>query len=107
MLPVTFRVSALPFDSSFVLLTACVAMTSYSPARLFSPCPSPNPGRGGGIRTPIPGFGDRSPDRWTTPLYREPASAGEGLSTALLMNSDFFFRLQPFSFFSRARHRSG
>src|SRR5215475_2221543 len=27
-----------------------------------------NSGRGGGIRTPIPGFGDRSPNRWTTPL---------------------------------------
>src|SRR5208282_2736003 len=25
-------------------------------------------GRGGGTRTPIPGFGDRSPNRWTTPL---------------------------------------
>src|SRR5271154_373211 len=25
-------------------------------------------GRGGGTRTPIPGFGDRSPSRWTTPL---------------------------------------
>src|SRR5215831_10406813 len=31
-----------------------------------------NPGRGGGIRTPIPGFGDRSPNRWTTPLKPKP-----------------------------------
>src|SRR5207245_639259 len=31
-------------------------------------CALPNSGRGGGIRTPIPGFGDRSPSRWTTPL---------------------------------------
>src|SRR6202795_237466 len=29
-------------------------------------------GRGGGIRTPIPGFGDRSPSRWTTPLKANP-----------------------------------
>src|SRR6266404_3087905 len=33
---------------------------------------APNSGRGGGIRTPIPGFGDRSPSRWTTPLNRLP-----------------------------------
>jgi hypothetical protein len=33
----------------------------------------PNSGRGGGIRTPIPGFGDRSPNRWTTPLNSKPA----------------------------------
>src|ERR1700730_3152181 len=32
-----------------------------------------NSGRGGGIRTPIPGFGDRSPSRWTTPLRSNPA----------------------------------
>src|ERR1700737_1609390 len=32
-----------------------------------------NSGRGGGIRTPIPGFGDRSPSRWTTPLNSKPA----------------------------------
>src|SRR5882724_7755394 len=32
-----------------------------------------NSGRGGGIRTPIPGFGDRSPNRWTTPLKTNPA----------------------------------
>src|SRR5437588_8069926 len=32
-----------------------------------------NSGRGGGIRTPIPGFGDRSPNRWTTPLRTKPA----------------------------------
>src|SRR5213082_2999581 len=31
-----------------------------------------NSGRGGGIRTPIPGFGDRSPNRWTTPLNSNP-----------------------------------
>src|SRR5580704_13918241 len=30
-------------------------------------------GRGGGIRTPIPGFGDRSPNRWTTPLKPKTA----------------------------------
>src|SRR4029077_19032089 len=36
------------------------------------PRPSPqNYGRGGGTRTPIPGFGDRSPSRWTTPLNRQ------------------------------------
>src|SRR5258707_9033607 len=29
-------------------------------------------GRGGGTRTPIPGFGDRSPSRWTTPLKTNP-----------------------------------
>src|ERR1700741_250978 len=31
MLPAPFRVISLPFDSSFVLLTACVAMTSIHP----------------------------------------------------------------------------
>src|SRR5258708_5769546 len=36
-------------------------------------CERPNSGRGGGIRTPIPGFGDRSPSRWTTPLNSKPA----------------------------------
>src|SRR5271168_3621903 len=30
-------------------------------------------GRGGGTRTPIPGFGDRSPSRWTTPLKPKPS----------------------------------
>src|SRR5258706_3486074 len=36
------------------------------------PSQAPNSGRGGGIRTPIPGFGDPSPNRWTTPLNRLP-----------------------------------
>src|SRR5713226_3147885 len=38
-----------------------------------SPFERLNSGRGGGIRTPIPGFGDRSPNRWTTPLRSKPA----------------------------------
>src|SRR5882762_7291244 len=38
-----------------------------------SPRERQNSGRGGGIRTPIPGFGDRSPSRWTTPLNSKPA----------------------------------
>src|SRR5713101_6209791 len=38
-----------------------------------SPFERLNSGRGGGIRTPIPGFGDRSPNRWTTPLNSNPA----------------------------------
>src|SRR5277367_2135166 len=41
--------------------------------------PSLISGRGGGTRTPIPGFGDRSPNRWTTPLYPEPAKRAKGL----------------------------
>src|SRR5712671_1940510 len=38
-----------------------------------SPRERQNSGRGGGTRTPIPGFGDRSPSRWTTPLNSKPA----------------------------------
>src|SRR5437879_498989 len=45
-------------------------------------CALPNSGRGGGIRTPIPGFGDRSPSRWTTPLYPEPAKRVKGFPSA-------------------------
>src|SRR5215470_15077640 len=45
-----------------------------------------NSGRGGGIRTPIPGFGDRSPNRWTTPL--ESPALGESLTTVAPAASD-------------------
>src|SRR5277367_5474491 len=74
MLPVTFLPSSKPEppgDSSLLIFTARVAMLRFpftSPAaRVLL-----NPGRGGGIRTPIPGFGDRSPNRWTTPLKTKP-----------------------------------
>src|SRR5689334_8647258 len=42
----------------------------WSGVLALRPSQAPNSGRGGGIRTPIPGFGDRSPNRWTTPLNR-------------------------------------
>jgi hypothetical protein len=48
-----------------------------------------NSGRGGGIRTPIPGFGDRSPNRWTTPLKSETGLAVPPAKTELL---HFFMR---------------
>src|SRR5215475_5169197 len=68
-----------------------------------------NSGRGGGIRTPIPGFGDRSPNRWTTPLNRQPLAihpeaavlAAEGFAPSASFS--FFSRLQPFSSRSRLR----
>src|SRR5215475_12919368 len=68
-----------------------------------------NSGRGGGIRTPIPGFGDRSPNRWTTPLNRLPFAihpeaalfAAEGFAPSASFS--FFSRLQPFSSRSRLR----
>src|SRR5437762_9215358 len=47
----------------------------HAPAGLgarLTPLRALNSGRGGGIRTPIPGFGDRSPNRWTTPLNSIP-----------------------------------
>src|ERR1700730_3939588 len=63
--------------------TLFTSRNSLSPAPSFSiprarwsgvlsarPSQAPNSGRGGGTRTPIPGFGDRSPSRWTTPLNR-------------------------------------
>src|SRR6516164_6852119 len=68
IVPPTLRVSSEPVppcDSSFIF-AACVAMLPFPIAKL-SVAP-PISGRGGGIRTPIPGFGDRSPNRWTTPL---------------------------------------
>src|SRR4029077_14352657 len=43
-------------------------------------------GRGGGIRTPIPGFGDRSPNRWTTPLKTQNRSARCLLQNGMLLN---------------------
>src|SRR5215467_1089057 len=84
--PVTLPVSSEPIppcDSSFFTFTACVAIKPlYSPERACLPLrpfdstrrpgPALNSGRGGGIRTPIPGFGDRSPNRWTTPLNSIP-----------------------------------
>src|SRR6516162_4081619 len=39
ILPVTLRASSLPFDSSFALLTACVAITSFHPHEPRGPCP--------------------------------------------------------------------
>src|ERR1700687_4272844 len=77
-------------DSSFFTFTDCVAIKTSShpeaPTRSVFPLPAPaglaphlrphrapNSGRGGGIRTPIPGFGDRSPSRWTTPLKPKPS----------------------------------
>src|SRR4029077_16084581 len=53
--------------------TDCVAIkTSSHPEAQTLLRPSVS-GRGGGIRTPIPGFGDRSPSRWTTPLRPKPS----------------------------------
>src|SRR5215472_18867923 len=76
-------------ESSFFTFTDCVAMFSSTCVRqepfaaaVYSRSGSPralNSGRGGGIRTPIPGFGDRSPNRWTTPLYPEPAKRAKRL----------------------------
>src|SRR5271169_4963431 len=81
MLTVTFLPSSKPEppgDSSLLIFTARVAMLRFpftSPAaRVLL-----NPGRGGGIRTPIPGFGDRSPNRWTTPLRSKPVLPSEHL----------------------------
>src|SRR6266436_462134 len=71
--PVTFFVSSEPVppcDSSLLIFTARVAINPHSSALSVR---FPNSGRGGGIRTPIPGFGDRSPSRWTTPLNSKPA----------------------------------
>src|SRR4029077_13842815 len=71
--PVTFFVSsepAPPCDSSPLIFTARVAINPHSHALSGR---FPNSGRGGGIRTPIPGFGDRSPNRWPTPLRSKPA----------------------------------
>src|ERR1700744_5509286 len=82
---------------------------SSQPNRL-APAPGSNSGRGGGIRTPIPGFGDRSPNRWTTPLYPEPAPSGRRVNSAscppcsrshFRASSNFLSRLQPFTSFSR------
>src|SRR5882672_5401222 len=71
--PVTFFVSSEPVppcDSSLLVFPARVAMNTHSSALSVR---FPNSGRGGGTRTPIPGFGDRSPSRWTTPLNSNPA----------------------------------
>jgi hypothetical protein len=62
-----------PCDSSLLIFTARVAINPFHPLEPFARYRK-NLGRGGGIRTPIPGFGDRSPNRWTTPLHREPAA---------------------------------
>src|SRR5215469_7670727 len=78
--PVTLPVSSEPIppcESSFFTFTACVAIKPlHSPERACLPLrpfdSTLNSGRGGGIRTPIPGFGDRSPNRWTTPLNSIP-----------------------------------
>src|SRR5277367_923439 len=48
--------------------------------------PSLISGRGGGTRTPIPGFGDRSPNRWTTPLKTQNRSARCLLQNGKLLN---------------------
>src|SRR5689334_3035163 len=53
-----------------VLSISCAGRAWRSPCALYEAL---NSGRGGGIRTPIPGFGDRSPNRWTTPLNSNPA----------------------------------
>ena len=55
-------VQSLAAQSSLPLFAVSVAPLGYLDS-----------GRGGGIRTPIPGFGDRSPSRWTTPLISVPA----------------------------------
>src|SRR5712692_3036402 len=57
-------------ESSFITVGQTF---SVYPPHLRPPRERPNSGRGGGIRTPIPGFGDRSPNRWTTPLNSKPA----------------------------------
>src|SRR5258706_9385264 len=41
-------------------------------------------GRGGGTRTRMPGFGDRSPSRWTTPLKANPVLPNRQLREKLL-----------------------
>src|ERR1051326_628909 len=100
-IPAATPVMGLLPESSFFTFTACVAITSFTSPESDSSLPVPlisTPragvpacarralisGRGGGIRTPIPGFGDRSPNRWTTPLYPEPAKRDEGLARTLL-----------------------
>src|SRR5579864_1108394 len=89
-IPAAAPVMALLLDSSFFTFTDCVAIKPSShpgaPTCSVFPLPAPaglalhprphrapNSGRGGGIRTPIPGFGDRSPSRWTTPLKPKPS----------------------------------
>src|SRR5882762_9157614 len=62
-----------PCDSSLPVFTVRVAMNPHSFLRTEKTSVPLNAGRGGGIRTPIPGFGDRSPNRWTTPLKSKPA----------------------------------
>src|SRR2546430_809442 len=62
-----------PCDSSLPVFTVRVAMNPHSFTSTEKTSVLLNAGRGGGIRTPIPGFGDRSPNRWTTPLNSIPA----------------------------------
>src|SRR6267378_4088763 len=61
------------------LFTSGTGCSPFRPSRFRAPAGqalllrsfrAPISGRGGGTRTPIPGFGDRSPSRWTTPLNR-------------------------------------
>src|SRR5215472_11546771 len=72
MVPVTLLSGKFepPCPSSFIF-TARVAIKPSFPSTNLKARVLPNSGRGGGIRTPIPGIGDRSPNRWTTPLYPE------------------------------------
>src|SRR5215472_18058338 len=80
--PMPAAAPVMAFPSPFFTFTACVAIfpsiyflrKRRCRSLLLRPVSSGtlNSGRGGGIRTPIPGFGDRSPDRWTTPLNSIP-----------------------------------
>src|SRR5262249_13389954 len=74
------------------LLPSLPPASPYVLFRPFTSCPvlrtRSNSGRGGGIRTPIPGFGDRSPNRWTTPLKSETGLACFSLQPKLRFGSD-------------------
>src|SRR5712692_4037357 len=70
---VALRFFVLHFDRLHNLAPRSLTRTRKNLRRVPARPQRLNSGRGGGIRTPIPGFGDRSPDRWTTPLNSKPA----------------------------------
>src|SRR5216684_1507010 len=81
-------------ESSFITVGQTF---SVYPPHLRPPRERPNFGRGGGIRTPIPGFGDRSPNRWTTPLNSKPACPSP-LRNSLPRNEPTSLLCVPFAF---------
>src|SRR6266581_3032926 len=82
-----------PCDSSLPVFTVRVAMNPHSFLRTEKASVPLNAGRGGGIRTPIPGFGDRSPNRWTTPLNSNPACSPAPAKTTLAKTNTYFTSL--------------